>query len=57
MLWLQYLSDSDSDKVKYIVTSKKERDVYWLYSVGKDGSLKKLHQAQTPDSLEKYVKW
>ena len=45
-----------NDNVKYIVTSKIMRDVYYLYEVGKDMEIKKLGQNQNPLDLEKKIK-
>lgn len=46
ILWVTY-NDKDGQP-KYIVTSDKIRDTYYLYSVKKDGSLTKVKSAKQP---------
>lgn len=46
ILWVTY-NDVDGQAI-YIVTSDKLRDTYYLYSVGKDGSLTKVNSAKKP---------
>jgi len=48
--WVRYL-DAEGN-VRFFVTSKEMRDVYFLYRVT-DGKLEKLGKAATPDALEK----
>jgi hypothetical protein len=63
IIWVKYIthnldSDSNSDIVKYIITSDKNRTVYFLYkySIKDNKYIKTNHQSNDPTKLEqKYI--
>lgn len=53
-LWVSY-NDSGGD-LKYIITSKKSRDYYFLYELS-DDVFKKIGKAKNPIELERKYKF
>lgn len=53
ILWLQYSVDS---KLKYLITSDKFRDTYYLYEVVDGQAVKSKYKSETPDLLYKWIK-
>lgn len=49
-VWVNYANRNGD--VVYILTSKTQRDYYYLYEVLDDGKLKKLGKAKEPPELE-----
>lgn len=44
------------ERLHYLITSDKRRDVYFLYSVNKDKTISKVGKAKTPTELwKKYL--
>lgn len=64
IIWVKYIthnsdSDSNSDIIKYIITSDKNRTIYFLYeySIKDNKYIKTNHQSNDPTKLEqKYIK-
>lgn len=50
ILWVTY--SSANGEPRYLITSKPMRDMYFLYQVQSDGSLKKLGKSASPGELE-----
>lgn len=53
ILWEQVFDKNK--KLRYVVTSKAIRDLYYLYAVNGD-KLTKLGKAKTPVELQSYIK-
>lgn len=51
IVWCSYYSKSGD--MKFIMTSKPQRDFYFLYEIEGDNTLRKLGRAKTPKELEK----
>lgn len=51
IVWVNY--HNKEGESSFIITSKPDRDYYFLYEVNQDGSVKKLGKAKTPPELEK----
>lgn len=55
MIWERIYGTDE--KLHYLITSDKRRDVYFLYSVDKDKSVSKVGKAKTPPELwKKYLR-
>lgn len=55
MIWERIYGTDE--KLHYLITSDKQRDVYFLYSVDKDKSVSKVGKAKTPPELwKKYLR-
>ncbi len=52
IVWETYVKDGNE---KYIVTSKKTRDAYFIYEVS-EGGYNKVGKAKTPPELDRYIK-
>lgn len=53
--WVWQTVYDKEHKLRFFITSKPQRDFYFLYSVEPDGAVKKLGKDRTPPALlEKY---
>lgn len=52
-----YVRNNDEERCRFLITSDKKRDTYFLYEVAEDGiSAKKTHKARTPAQIwNKYL--
>jgi len=52
-----YVRNNDEERFRFIITSDKKRDTYFLYEVAEDGvTAKKIHKARTPVQIwNKYL--
>lgn len=49
--WVSYYDGSHN--LRFVMTSNSKRDLYYLYSVDDNKSMKKLGRAKTPPELER----
>lgn len=49
---IEWTSYSKGDKVFYIITSKKQRDMYFLYKADENGEFERIGKAKEPPELE-----
>ena len=51
-----YVRNNDEERFRFLITSDKKRDAYFLYEVAEDGTTKKIHKARTPVQIwNKYL--
>lgn len=51
-----YVRNNDEERFRFLITSDKKRDTYFLYEVAEDGTTKKIHKARTPVQIwNKYL--
>lgn len=43
----------ENQNIKYVITGKPDRSVYYLYSVDENNNVKKISKARSPTELEK----
>lgn len=48
--WVTYCNEAGDPR--FLITSKPTRDIYFLYEVQNDGSLKRLSRSTSPGELE-----
>lgn len=53
ILWVQYLVKGNP---KYVITSNKHRNIYYLHEVVDGNLIKTRHKNKDPAELEKYIK-
>lgn len=52
ILWLTYITSTNR---KYLITSDKQRDTYYLYKVIDDKPVKTNYKNSDPTELNKYI--
>ena len=51
-----YVVSNGEEHCRFLITSDKKRDTYFLYEVAEDGTAKKIHKARTPVQIwNKYL--
>lgn len=52
-----YVGNNDEERCRFLITSDKRRETYFLYEVAEDGiTTKKTHKARTPAQIwNKYL--